>query len=199
MHLARFPLHTVAEENALAKAEQRRQSHLSQVRDTNALKEQHKIGHLVLRASGADCIMGPMKLENALHKLNAKSAEMVSSDNSVAILTRWASDELQPTLIVDVLEHRGKVKWQGSAIYLKVNGEATIEICNKWVTKKLKPSATYSKTLKSDPCDSISLVLQDKRKVRLEVVYREERPIAPITTASVMKRFKKEWIVPVAC
>jgi hypothetical protein len=96
-----------------------------------ALKSQHRIGYWVLRASGTDCIMGLMKLENALHKLNAKSAEIVSAEKNVIILTRWLSEELQPTLIVDVLEYRSKVSGQGSAISLMVNSGATIEFCSK--------------------------------------------------------------------
>jgi hypothetical protein len=194
-HLPMFPLVATEDGAAIAKT---LQSSARIGAGVQPLPQFNAAEKVFMHASGLDTVFQVKRAENALIKTAAASTAMTASQMHTAVLTRWAvyDGSSSSTVIVDVYQIRPVAAWMGSPFLLKANVDVKLLVGGKWEIK-LKRGKNWSKTWTRTPMESLSIVaeLGAPTQLDLEIVQRAERPIAPVETPQVKKRFEA-WVIP---
>ena len=140
------------------------------------------------------------------------SSNFVMEQNKVLVFTRWTvpappgQQRQGPLWFVDVLEHRFdpnsnssfKSLAGGNAVWLKVgvaDGKKITLKLGQVEAKGLKTQKMWSKSLGAEPCNALTLVGENEI-VAMEIVARIQRLASSIEGGEIIKRFSKEWLVP---
>ncbi|KAF2469578.1 uncharacterized protein BDR25DRAFT_356310 [Lindgomyces ingoldianus] len=132
---------------------------------------------------------------------NDISTKMRTQPMNCAVYTRYAtpkdfvSDSEEGGIIVDVVETRGKHKWMGNAVRLRMSREGTIMVRDKWHIK-LREGTMWNKSSNWKPVESVKLEVKKGEMVELGMVGRWERWVAVEERTSMWGRFEKEYKVP---
>jgi hypothetical protein len=203
-----FPLYTGVE---AAKRQQELQNHLQFQADMAKEKAKYQASKpqlsttdkIVNQAVGAATGTTLFSIDGAINKLTSGVAALDAltfasgqKPTEVLIIVRWASppDAQYPPIIVDVLEIRGIGRENnGATCLIKGNRDFRVKVGTKY-EKKIKKGKKWSKTIYGST--AVSVIEKGVGEFPLEVVQSTHMPMLIADWVDVMKRFKKQWVVP---
>ncbi|KAH7073138.1 hypothetical protein BKA63DRAFT_516363 [Paraphoma chrysanthemicola] len=117
--------------------------------------------------------------------------------DNLLIIVRWATspESTYAPVIIDVLEIRG-VGQEASGAYCHVRPNRDVKIrLGAKKEKKIRKGDRWSKTIRGE-CGLV-LIEKGKGEEKLEMVQSMQLPVTVSDMVNVLKRYKKEWVVPV--
>jgi hypothetical protein len=210
-HLPLFPLYSDKQHDMLAEKQKRKQrvaENMDRSDPDKLLTGTQKATLSVLGlVSGGGGIVSAKRWERRLVGASVVTTQMHLEQNKLIVFTRWTVPSSSgQNVFVDVLEHRflntdSKIaKLGGNGVSLKVgmskDSKVTLKLL-KSEAKGLKGQKTWNKTLNKEPCEAIVFVGTDGKEVAMEMVERVQRASTTTEVMEMIKRFDKEWMVPV--
>lgn len=218
-HLPLLPLYSDKQHDLLAKQQSRKERLVADMdrNDPDKLLTAGQRGLLsvVGHLSGGGSVVSVKRFERRLIGANVMSSGLMMKQHKLATFTRWTipGPRGEVEYFVDVLEHRfiesNNKLTSGNIVALKVglpprgsNGkkkdEAKVTLrLFQTEAKDVKSQKTWKKSCNSEPCEAVSVVRDDGQEQAMVIVARIQRACSTIEIQEIIKRFEKEWIVPV--
>ncbi|KAM0723325.1 hypothetical protein Q7P37_001527 [Cladosporium fusiforme] len=206
--LPMFPIYSPNDEHAVERGMKAAAQMRSGIVEVNPTPLQR----MVMSFSGGSMIFAMKKAENAAVRFNAQSSEDRVAQKHFCMLSRWTmpksnAQDTGQTLLADILEFRtyGPMNMNGVTFAIKMNADARMNFFGKF-TVDLKRGKAVTKMIRGLEVDEkVFLVLEDGSKLQMDLVACETRSISlgeihggmRAKHRGTLKRFKKEWVVPV--
>jgi hypothetical protein len=210
-HLPLFPLYTQDQLDLLAKKQamkERKVKHMDANDPDKLLSNSQKatlsvMGHL----SGAGSVVGVKRFERRLQGVGVVASNFTMEQNKLVVFTRWTVPALPTPWFVDIIEHRfldPKKGMGGNNVLLKAglapsgtkkDSKVTLKLL-KTDAKGLKSQKLWTKRWNFDPCEAVVFVGDDGKELPMEIVARLQRACSTVEAHEMLKRFDKQWVVP---